>query len=305
MAVHKSRPIWNGIFLSLELLCIPLVLWWIPYSHLPEPGWAVAFIAGAAAAMSVHDEMKGWQKCIWLLVIGAFLITELRAIHKDRLDNDAKALVDRQGQDLAFKGVRSVQDADFKATADGLTAAITGIKSTLTTANTTFLQTQPHATLRLDTYEFYPSAPSELKANSSYQINYHYINGGTATAINTIRMAALYLADADDKDSQLKLVQRFNSEWKAKNIKVGSVVVPNTPLFDSIHRTFTDDEMRDFNPKKTVYLLIRFEYSDETGRWRTDSCEAYQRTSPTEINIGVTHPCLTFEASRYAVKQPQ
>lgn len=80
----------------------------------------MAFIAGAAAAMSVHDEMKGWQKCIWLLVIGAFLITELRAIHKDYIDNDAKALADRNAQDIAFKSVRDAQDLEFKATAEGL-----------------------------------------------------------------------------------------------------------------------------------------------------------------------------------------
>jgi hypothetical protein len=82
----ERHPIWNKAFLALEFAFIPLALWWVPYKHLPSPGWAVAFIAVAAAAMSVHDEMRGWQKGIWLLIIGFFLITELRAISKDRAE---------------------------------------------------------------------------------------------------------------------------------------------------------------------------------------------------------------------------
>lgn len=80
----SKHPRRNVFFLVLSLLCFIPILWWVPYSHLPPPGWAVALIAVAAAAMSVHDEMKGWQKAIWLIVIGAFLVMEIRAIKKDR-----------------------------------------------------------------------------------------------------------------------------------------------------------------------------------------------------------------------------
>ena len=216
MGELAKYPAWNRIFLALELACVPLAFWWLPYSHLPPPGWAVAFIAGAAAAMSVHDDMKGWQKGIWLLIIGAFLITELRAINKDRAGSDDRALAEQKAQDLAFQGMRAEQNADFNVTAEGLKTAIDGIKSTLITANTTLLQTQPHANMRLDNYEFYPSAPSELKANTPYQLNYHYINAGSATATDTKQMAELYIANADDKESQLELVKRFDAEWKTE-----------------------------------------------------------------------------------------
>ena len=64
--------------------------------YLPAlPGFAVAVIAVLAAAMSVHPDMQPWQKFVWLLFIGAFLITELRAIRQDRITADLKALQDR------------------------------------------------------------------------------------------------------------------------------------------------------------------------------------------------------------------
>jgi hypothetical protein len=297
---------WSNFSWSHRLFLILQVvagLWaFYLFIYLPNPGWAVAILAGVAAAMSIHGNMRGWQKAIWMILIGLLLVVELRSISKDRSDSDTRALGDRRAQDLAFKSVRDVQDADFKATADGLKTAISGIQSTLNMANTTLRQTQPRAVLRLDRWEFYPNFPSEIKANTSYQINYYFQNGGTGTATKVQKMARIYIGDADDKKAQIRLVRKFNIEWKQDNISKVPVIVPNTPLFDSLDRTFTDDEMKDFSLNKTIYILVRFEYSDETGRWRTDACNALQRGSTT-IFVYVKHTCLTFENSRYAVKQ--
>ena len=82
----------------------------------------------------------------------------------------------------------------------------------------------------------------------------------------------------------MELVKRFDAEWKTENVKVGSTIVPNTPMFDSVYRTFTDDEMKDINPEKTVYFLVRFEFTDETGTWRTESCRSYQRDPSAGVN---------------------
>jgi len=123
----KRDHVWNKVFFVLELTFIPFVLWWMPYGHLPPSGWAVAFIALAAAAMSVHNDMKGWQKGIWMLIIGAFLVTELRAINKDRHDSERQVNLDRQNQYTAFEGIRAAQNSEFTVTANGLNAAISGI----------------------------------------------------------------------------------------------------------------------------------------------------------------------------------
>jgi hypothetical protein len=120
MGIRAKHPVWNRAFLALELACIPLVIWWLPYSHLPHPGWAVAFMAGVTAAMSVHDDMKGWQKGIWLLIIGALLVTELRAINKDRAESNTQAIADRADQDKHFGDIQDTQNKTFATTAQDL-----------------------------------------------------------------------------------------------------------------------------------------------------------------------------------------
>jgi hypothetical protein len=304
METPKKHTVWNIFFLAIELAFIPLVLWWIPYQHLPRPGWAVAFIAGAAAAMSVHDKMKGWQKAIWLLVIGAFLMTELRAINKDRADSDAAALSDRQAQDLAFKGVRDSQDADFKATAGGLETAIGGIQSTLRAADTTLMQTRPHSTVRFDRFEFAGSPPKTIDTNDPYKFNYFYVNGGTETAVDLKVLARVYTGISESKEDQLKLARQFDEDWNKGNaLETNSVLVPDHPSFGTIEKAFTDEEIKRLNLNGTVYFLIRFEYTDETGRWKTDSCMSFQRESPTIIDTNIAHPCFVFQHFRYAVKR--
>jgi hypothetical protein len=113
-------------------------------------------------------------------------------------------------------------------------------------------------------------------------------------------MQEIYVGDADDKDAQLLLAKKFNAEWKNGKKKSGVVIVPNVPLFNSLTRTFSNEEMQNFT-KKTIYFMFRFEYSDGTGRWRTDECEALQRT-PDSIDTSVFHICQVFVNARYPIK---
>jgi hypothetical protein len=132
--VEKHRKS-NKIFLLLELSFIPFALWWIPYRHLPAPGWAVAFVAGAAAFMSVHDAMKGWQKAIWMVLIGAFLLTELRAINKDRAESQHQAAEDRKNQDIAFATVLRGQNEEFNSMVRGFTDTYIKVDGVLKTTS--------------------------------------------------------------------------------------------------------------------------------------------------------------------------
>jgi len=76
----------HWVFVALQLAAIPMaILWW---RHLPPPGYAVAVIAILAALMSIHGDIKPWQKAAWMLLMGAFLIIEFDAIAKDRQDNE-------------------------------------------------------------------------------------------------------------------------------------------------------------------------------------------------------------------------
>jgi hypothetical protein len=106
------KKTWNRIVSFIQLCFIPLALWWLPYKHLPFPGYAGVFIAIAAAFMTVH-EMRDWQKFVWMILIAALLAIELRAISKDRTEAQDRATADRNTQEANFAGVLKAQDADF------------------------------------------------------------------------------------------------------------------------------------------------------------------------------------------------
>lgn len=63
------------------------LLWWIPYRHLPWTGTGVAIIAFLAALMSVHRDLQRRHKVLYFTLMAFLLITEFRAMRKDRSDN--------------------------------------------------------------------------------------------------------------------------------------------------------------------------------------------------------------------------
>src|ERR1700730_9352443 len=68
----------------LQFIAVPLVIWW--WYDLPSPGYAIGVVALLAAVMSTQGDMRRWQKALWMLLIGAFVILEFRTIDKDRGD---------------------------------------------------------------------------------------------------------------------------------------------------------------------------------------------------------------------------
>jgi hypothetical protein len=240
---------------------------------------------------------------IWMLLIGCLLIIELRSLSTDRIERDKQALADRAAQDKSFKDVRTAQDSDFQATANGLTAAISGIQSTLKTADTTLIQTRPHAAIRFDRVEFADGMPAEIKSNTPYSLNFYYVNGGAETAVDIKILPQIYVAKADDKEAQIQLSRQFENTWNLETSQINSpsVLVPDILSFGTTDRIFTKAEVGSMNKDGTIYYLIRFEYSDGTGRWRTDKCGFFQRTAA--VNRNVFHTCSVFQRFRYAVKQ--
>jgi len=328
MELAGKHPIWNRAFLVLELACIPLALWWLPYPHLPPPGWAVAFIAGAAAAMSVHDDMKGWQKGLWMLLIGAFLITELRAINKDRTDNQTQAINDRKEQDKQFQSVREQQDKDFQSTAQGLKdsyiqsqkqfdSTMGGLSNTLKTikivlanAEAARKNTEPFAKVVLiNVGTSLPDssgmmAPPKFTAGVPFTVNFSYRNAGTEGASDVWMFLALYVAKPDDVDAQNSLSKQFDEDWKLRKIKLTNSVLPAGAMQFSTSQNnflFLPSVVGEFKSgEKTVYLFFRIEYTDEHGEWYSDYCAGYQ--NPSEGN-GIMHPCLINTKQRYSTTQ--
>ena len=77
-------------------------------------------VAVVAAVMSIQEHMVGWQKAIWMILIGGLLIVEMRSIKVDRGRADAQLLQDRKNQDDNFRLLRRQEEQEFAATLGGL-----------------------------------------------------------------------------------------------------------------------------------------------------------------------------------------
>ncbi len=100
---HALSPS-HRAFSCIKLLFFAVLVWFF-LVKLPPSGYAVALIACAAALMSVHAEMNGWQKAVWMLIIGGFLIVELRSISHDRTVSNESAKNVRDEQDRNFSQI--------------------------------------------------------------------------------------------------------------------------------------------------------------------------------------------------------
>jgi hypothetical protein len=79
-----------------------LFVYWL-FRH-PLPGYGVGFMGAAVAIMSLRLDVKGFEKAGWLIVIFGFLIVEILAIRKDRMDTDTAQAQVRQQEANNFSG---------------------------------------------------------------------------------------------------------------------------------------------------------------------------------------------------------
>jgi hypothetical protein len=100
---------------------LPLTVYW--RYHVPAPGYAVGALAVVAGIMSMRD-IKILGKIIWAVLLVCLLITEFRAIDKDRADNEQKQKEFFEIQKKGFSEIATQVSQNFAATTKGLTTAI-------------------------------------------------------------------------------------------------------------------------------------------------------------------------------------
>jgi hypothetical protein len=118
MAESSSAFKWKDhwLYSTAQLSAILLAIYF--WHYLPSPGYAVAVLAVLAAAMSVHTDMRGWQKAVWMLLIGAFLLIEFRAIDEDRRkDEESQAKIRKEERD-SFKSILDQGAQNLKSILD-------------------------------------------------------------------------------------------------------------------------------------------------------------------------------------------
>jgi hypothetical protein len=289
----------HWFYLLLQAIAFAVAVSWIPYSRLPLPGYAVAAIAGLAAAMSLQQDM-GRQKFVWMLLIGAFLVTELRAIKRDRDISDKQALNDRAAQSREFQVIREAENQHFDITAQGLQGAIAGLKETLNATRTVLEQTKPQAAIDLGGYS--DNLPAPLRLGIPFNVVIDYRNVGGDAAKNIHIFAREYVATTDQDIARKELSERFEKDWKdhVKTSPAGKVL-PRSAELEHLpfeNPALTVPEINGLNASKMqIYQFSRFLYSDSTGTWQDDYCWIRQ-------SRGISINCSFGMVPHQRAKQP-
>jgi hypothetical protein len=271
---------------------------WLLYlwKHLPAaPGWAVAVLAVVAAAMSIHGEMRGWQKAIWMLLIGGLLVVELRTITKEKAESETKALADRAEQDARFADIRKAQDEDFKQTAEGLKEALRSVRQTLA-------QTRPRANLHFSNSISMLNPPETpgIFIGFPYTFRSDKTNDGNEDGYDRKALVKIYVGKPDDKAAQEELVAKFEKEWSEAPTRQPPflAVIPQHPGFNTDQHIFTADEVARIKEGQTIYQMRRIEFSDSSGKWWSQDCKYLILRSQGQLNFHVAKGCLVFNADR-------
>jgi hypothetical protein len=128
----RAVRLWNSTKVGVPLWIISAGLLFLWLFKAPPPGYAVGALAVVAGVMSVRD-IKVLGKILWVFLLVCFLITEFRAIDKDRADNQEAQKKFFESQKEGFAGISQQAAQQFSATTQGLTAAVNGLNGVLQT----------------------------------------------------------------------------------------------------------------------------------------------------------------------------
>lgn len=288
---------WFG-FLFVVIYAIACGYWLF---EIPAPGYAVAVMGVAAALMAARTKASGYEKAAWMLVMFGLLYVETRAIRKDRCDNEDKQEQVHKEQKQNFIDIGDGIRAQIKESQEHFDATMSRIDMTLKTSEATLRNTQPIASLEFKSMSVYaPSLP--IAVGHQLEFNVEFTNAGNDTTRSYDRDARLYVRRLDDPEAQREIADDFNKWWDVSQHPASTSLRPNYPGFFSFKSfPLTESEVSGvLNHNLTIYALIRFTWTDRTGRWASDECFAFQ--DPTH-DLTTGHPCISFTRHRYKAKQ--
>ena len=124
------------------------------------------------------------------------------------------------------------------------------------------------------------------------RFNVHFTNGGNDLAKNPRWDAKSYVGKPDDIVTEKDTSIDFDKWWISSKHQgfATTSVRPREPAFFSFKTpALTDDDLKGIVARRlTLYILIRFTWSDRTGNWVGDECFSFQDLNH---DFEVTHAC--------------
>ena len=233
-----------------------------------------------------------------------FVGLEIRSIYLDQAEHDEQQAIAR-GQQLE----------NFRKIGDGINTAITGsqrqftgtmegFENTLGAVKQTINNTRPKAILSFA--KLVGGEVSPLVTSSKIPFNVYVTNSGTDTATHVVMEAKVYVGKLDDANFQRNMLVAFNRSWQRDSHKPSALLLTPIPVGSTVFFSITSDPLTTEEVEalehqtQTIYVMLRLLWVDQTGRWTTDNCQAYQDklfTTP------VTHTCKFIPADRVRYKE--
>jgi hypothetical protein len=274
------------------------------WSWYPPVGVFIAILALVGVLVPLFRDLTTVgkrEKAIWTFVMFALVWLEIRSIYLDRNAHDREQAAARAEQLKQFgeiaKGIGATLDSSQKQ----FDATMARIETTMQTSEKTLRNTQPVAALEFRSMTVYgPSLP--IAVGRQLEFNISFTNVGNDSTRNSNYDARLYVRRLDDTEAQREIANDFDQWWGMSQHPGGAAIRPNYPSFFSFRSLpLTENEVSGIlNHSLTLYVLIRFTWTDRTGRWASDECFAFQ--DPTH-DFEVGHPCAIFTRDRYTPTQ--
>ena len=255
----------------------------------------------------LKKELGPREKAIWTAVLVALTFLELRSIVL--YDSDQRQSQIEQND--RFKSIAdgleeslSQSQTQFKATMDEL-------RPTLEASRRAAENTIPRADIQFTSVV--PTAPFNFVSGARLNWKVSFVNSGSATAQKWERAGRMYIGKPDDVEEQRRFGVDFDKWWNANHKRLCQDSLPGCPAeikpeepnvftfesdilaADDVVSVLSREKMR-----KTLYILVRFVWSDGTGTWANDVCLGYQDPPP---NFVLLHPCRTHTQGRHAFRR--
>jgi hypothetical protein len=278
------------------LISFYMPTWMAHHGHRVPVGVYVTVMGLVTAAMAFHEGPTQAEKAGWMLFITALMVAEIRNLYVADLE-----------QSQIFGDISK----NFKATQKGLDATadkiqavnqqqhdtLDEVKQTLQASQAAARNTQPFADIEFE--QMQPVGLLNLLPNGHLRFSIFYKNVGNDMPTGPVMDFRDYVGPIDDLPFQKSVAADFDEWWKtSKHREINSVAPNGGRAFGSFDtHTFTEEEIKGLGDNtKTLYCVIRWTYSDKTGKWIGDRCFAFQDI---RHDLVVGHDCLTHNNHRY------
>jgi hypothetical protein len=264
----RSLSSTHRAFLLFQVAAIAFAIFWL--FRLPPTGYAAVVLGVVAIVMSLHEDMKNWQKAIWMFIISVFLLVEFRAINKDR--SDQQTAQNKFNQDLAdrFDGIGNGIRGAIQNSDENFNKTMSQLMRSFETEKRTESQTQPKADLVVTSIVW--KAPLKIGEKEEYTV--HFENRGNANAHDVTILSYPYGGLPDSEGAQAEIIKMFAEDRKTmvKQIQSGPAT-PGQQLLSGSFATqvLTGEMMNAFvSHTATIYVIVEFRYADIAGKWVSD-----------------------------------